>query len=210
MGNILKNRAEFPVLQSTHRRRFFHLLGAHKNDVLVFDRCGRLAFHLLRSQSSVKSGFVESSILATYFEQPCGLCDGLVAEELTSASKNAVCRCVPSNGLNQSCSCLTNGDDHESCLCQHSPVDFRGRCSCPDTQKSTLGKRCQCRHSKQSLKDLCKCRSVNCSARPIPLASAVAPVSSSSESSIFGFLKSYFYNRFKSMYNFFSSTEPKQ
>lgn len=53
----------------------FQILNGRKDDVYVYDRCGRLAYHIPFPKSYTRYGFVESAILSTLLDQPCGPCN---------------------------------------------------------------------------------------------------------------------------------------
>lgn len=74
MASKLRDAVNFPIHQSTHTRDIFKLLGGRKDDVFVYDRCGRLAFYIPFPQSYVRYRYVEAAILATYMDEPCGPC----------------------------------------------------------------------------------------------------------------------------------------
>jgi hypothetical protein len=72
MLSLLRQSVSFPVLQDTHANSLWTTLGGHKDDVLVFDRCGRLTAHVTYPKSHVASQHVEAAIMWTYFGNPCG------------------------------------------------------------------------------------------------------------------------------------------
>lgn len=49
-------------------------LQADKDDFLVYDRCGRLTFHIVLPYSFLHYPFIEAAILATYHKNICGNC----------------------------------------------------------------------------------------------------------------------------------------
>lgn len=72
MLSSLRPSVSFPLLQDTHNDAVWSQLGAHKDDVLVYDRCGRLTAHVTYPKSHVTSNHVEAAIMWTYFGNPCG------------------------------------------------------------------------------------------------------------------------------------------
>uniref|UniRef100_A0A0E9XV37 Selenoprotein P N-terminal domain-containing protein n=1 Tax=Anguilla anguilla TaxID=7936 RepID=A0A0E9XV37_ANGAN len=49
-------------------------LRADKDDFLVYDRCGRLTFHIVLPYSFLHYPFIEAAIRATYNKDICGNC----------------------------------------------------------------------------------------------------------------------------------------
>ncbi|NXX39697.1 SELPB protein, partial [Tricholaema leucomelas] len=52
----------------------WHILGGDKDDFLVYDRCGRLAFHIQLPYSYLHFPYVESAIRFTHRKDFCGNC----------------------------------------------------------------------------------------------------------------------------------------
>ncbi|XP_075916341.1 uncharacterized protein LOC116941623 [Petromyzon marinus] len=50
------------------------LLGGQRNDILVYDRCGRLTVRLSLPYSFLDFPYVESAIVATHTKEVCGAC----------------------------------------------------------------------------------------------------------------------------------------
>lgn len=64
-----------PVLQQQpHEPDVWQLLGGDKDDFLVYDRCGRLAFHIQLPYSFLHLPYVESAIRFTHRKDFCGNC----------------------------------------------------------------------------------------------------------------------------------------
>jgi len=75
MVSYLKERVRFPVYQAAHGNDVFRMLNGRKDDVYIYDRCGRLAYHIPFPKSYTRYGFVESAILSTLLDEPCGPCN---------------------------------------------------------------------------------------------------------------------------------------
>jgi hypothetical protein len=60
------------VYQSTREHDFWSRLGALKDDVLVYDRCSKLAYFLPFPQSFADYRYVEGAVLSAYYDSPCG------------------------------------------------------------------------------------------------------------------------------------------
>ncbi|XP_046400261.1 uncharacterized protein LOC124166671 [Ischnura elegans] len=54
------------------------LLGAVKDDILIFDRCGRLTYHVIMPWSMLTYPYVKAALLSTYYDEPCGPCNDTV------------------------------------------------------------------------------------------------------------------------------------
>ncbi|XP_055927213.1 uncharacterized protein LOC129958634 [Argiope bruennichi] len=74
----LENRVTFNVYQDTVEKNIWGLMEGGKDDIYVYDRCGRLAYYIPYPLSIMNSdeALVVSAILATYYRSPCGVtCD---------------------------------------------------------------------------------------------------------------------------------------
>ncbi|CAL1265796.1 unnamed protein product [Larinioides sclopetarius] len=74
----LESRVTFPVYQDTVEKNIWGLMQGGKDDIYVYDRCGRLAYYIPYPLSIMNSdeALVVSAILATYYRSPCGVtCD---------------------------------------------------------------------------------------------------------------------------------------
>ncbi|KAG8194047.1 hypothetical protein JTE90_028389 [Oedothorax gibbosus] len=75
----LQNRVSFDVHQDTKENNVWGLLEGGKDDIYVYDRCGRLAYYIpfpLSIMNHQEGDLVTSAILATYYRSPCGTtCD---------------------------------------------------------------------------------------------------------------------------------------
>lgn len=70
----LANDINFTIYQSTHKNDLWSRLGAMKDDILVYDRCGNLAYYLSYPRSHIAYRFVEAAVLSAYHDSPCGTC----------------------------------------------------------------------------------------------------------------------------------------
>ncbi|GFY76460.1 hypothetical protein TNIN_124891 [Trichonephila inaurata madagascariensis] len=74
----LTSRVTFDVYQDTIEKNIWGLMEGGKDDIYVYDRCGRLAYYIPYPLSIMNSeeALVVSAILATYYRSPCGTtCD---------------------------------------------------------------------------------------------------------------------------------------
>jgi hypothetical protein len=71
-GYKLRERVTFPVYQEGFFSRIWKALHGRKDDILVYDRCGFLTYHLRMPYSFLTYPYVESAILVTYYrDDPC-------------------------------------------------------------------------------------------------------------------------------------------
>ncbi|XP_071450220.1 uncharacterized protein [Hetaerina americana] len=66
-----------PVLQDNPLTGYsiWDKMGAVKDDILVFDRCGRLTFHVIMPWSMLTYPYVKAALLSTFHDEPCGPCN---------------------------------------------------------------------------------------------------------------------------------------
>lgn len=88
LSHRLEEKVDFPVLQEPSSGSVWNLLDGGKDDMLVYDRCGRLNFHVRLPYSNLNYPNVESVINATYFETvTCpGICREPETEEETGTA----------------------------------------------------------------------------------------------------------------------------
>lgn len=65
----LTRRVSFPVYQDDNTLHIQGKLNASTEDLLVYDRCGTLTYHLRKSKGMVTQGTIQ--ILSTYTDNPC-------------------------------------------------------------------------------------------------------------------------------------------
>ncbi|KPP74557.1 hypothetical protein Z043_106272, partial [Scleropages formosus] len=73
----LKRRApkEIPVYQQAPRQQnVWKLLNGAKDDFLIYDRCGRLTFHIVLPYTFLQYPYVEAAIWVSYRKDICGNC----------------------------------------------------------------------------------------------------------------------------------------
>jgi hypothetical protein len=70
MFSELTRLVNFTVYQATHQRHFWSVLGGLKDDVFVYDKCGRLAHYVPFPRSFVASRFVELSVQSAHDDSP--------------------------------------------------------------------------------------------------------------------------------------------
>lgn len=82
--NLLKNEVSehIPVYQQEENQTdVWTLLNGNKDDFLVYDRCGRLVYHLGLPFSILQFPYVEQAIKIAYCEEKCGNCSLTTLED---------------------------------------------------------------------------------------------------------------------------------
>ncbi|XP_077517059.1 selenoprotein P-like [Amblyomma americanum] len=72
----LEQRVSFAVHQESEQEPVWSIMGGSKDDVFIFDRCGRLSYYVPFPISLVLPGYlpvVEDALRRTYDGTPCGL-----------------------------------------------------------------------------------------------------------------------------------------
>jgi len=72
MYGEMERLVNFTVYQSTHDNHHWSQLGGLRDDIFVYDTCGRLTFYLPFPHSYVHTKFVKLAIQSTYHDNPCG------------------------------------------------------------------------------------------------------------------------------------------
>ncbi|XP_015928303.1 BEACH domain-containing protein lvsA [Parasteatoda tepidariorum] len=91
----LENRVSFDVFQDNHEVNVWNKMEGGKDDVYIYDRCGRLAYFIPYPLSVMASAdsLVPKAIIATYLRSPCGdTCEGnssFADNEVIDPSNNA-------------------------------------------------------------------------------------------------------------------------
>ncbi|CAH1775941.1 unnamed protein product [Owenia fusiformis] len=70
IGELTK-RVNIPVYQDNNRGHVWKKLNGRKDDFFIYDRCGRLVFHIPLPNSLLTYPYVEAAILTTYYDTPC-------------------------------------------------------------------------------------------------------------------------------------------
>lgn len=89
----LKNQVSDHIVvyrQEEHQADVWTLLNGNKDDFLIYDRCGRLVYHLGLPYSFLTFPYVEEAIKIAYCEEKCGNCS------LTSLEDEDFCKNVTS------------------------------------------------------------------------------------------------------------------
>lgn len=143
----------FSVYQSTHENNLWSRLGGAKDDVFIYDDCGRLTYFLPFPHSFVPSRFVELAIRSTHSHQICGSVNETSTivnikplRERSNSPNNRrrtvehrKCSCFPGTGQTQGeqhCLCRlrhagTYGQDpynQEACFCKWTVADVENKC----------------------------------------------------------------------------------
>ncbi|XP_011871383.1 PREDICTED: uncharacterized protein LOC105563963 isoform X2 [Vollenhovia emeryi] len=72
---LRSNGSEIILLQDDPQSRMWERFRASRDQVVVIDRCGKLAYHVLVPWSILYYPYVKAAILSTHEEDPCGGCD---------------------------------------------------------------------------------------------------------------------------------------
>lgn len=83
----LKKRAPMgvPVYQQDPLQQdVWETLGGEKDDFLIYDRCGKLTFHIPLPYSFLHRPYIEAAVLATYHKDICGNCSFHLNSTLTA------------------------------------------------------------------------------------------------------------------------------
>lgn len=74
LASALERYVTFPLYQDTPERSLFKKLGVSQGHILVYDRCGRLTYHLTPSDSKISERYIEVAVFSTLQHNPCGPC----------------------------------------------------------------------------------------------------------------------------------------
>lgn len=66
--HYLEQQVDFPILQEQTAGEVWNALEGGKDDMLIFDRCGHLTFHVRLPYANLLNPYVEHVLNATYFE----------------------------------------------------------------------------------------------------------------------------------------------
>jgi len=77
----LRSRVDFPVYQERYGDEVWSVLEGGKDDIIVYDRCGRLVEHIDREYSYLGYDFVSAAIVRAYYEEPCGRCGDMELDD---------------------------------------------------------------------------------------------------------------------------------
>jgi hypothetical protein len=70
MTSELERVINFSVHQASHQQHYWSLLGGLKDDVFIYDKCGRLAYYVPFPRSYVPHRFVELAIQSAHDDSP--------------------------------------------------------------------------------------------------------------------------------------------
>ncbi|XP_063396993.1 selenoprotein P-like [Mytilus trossulus] len=68
----LSSRANFPVYQDTSTTNIWNKLNGGKDDVLIYDRCGKLVYFIPFPSSLLRYHLTDWAIRTAYDTDPCG------------------------------------------------------------------------------------------------------------------------------------------
>lgn len=72
------NETEITFLRDDSQSRVWRKFRASRDQVVIIDRCGKLAYHVIVPWSILFFPYVKAAILSTYMEDPCGGCNPAV------------------------------------------------------------------------------------------------------------------------------------
>lgn len=93
--------------QEEHQADVWTLLNGSKDDFLIYDRCGRLVYHLGLPYSFLTFPYVEEAIKIAYCEEKCGNCS------LTNPEVEDFCKNVSSTTVGKTAEPSEAGDHHK-------------------------------------------------------------------------------------------------
>lgn len=70
MLSELQDLVNYTVFENPHHSQYWSVLGGLRDDVLVYDKCGRLAYYVPFPRSDVRMMFVQLAIRAAYLDSP--------------------------------------------------------------------------------------------------------------------------------------------
>lgn len=68
MYSQVEGLVNFSVYQATHASNYWSQLGGLRDDVFVYDNCGRLTFYIPFPNSYIQNKFVELAIQSTHYD----------------------------------------------------------------------------------------------------------------------------------------------
>lgn len=168
MASQLSQLVNFTVYQSSHDHQLWSKIGGMKDDVFIYDDCGRLTYFLPFPHSFVASRFVELAIRSTSSHMICGPrneTQTVVNVKLLRENQNAAssrrrtvehrkCTCLPGSGAaarEQHCLCRARSgaytmEGQDSCFCKWMKEDMESKCRCHKSfDSSTDSRYCDCR-----------------------------------------------------------------
>jgi len=72
MYSELERLVNFTVYQATHDHHYWSQLGGLRDDLFIYDTCGRLTFYIPFPHSYMQNKFIKLAIQSTYYDSPCG------------------------------------------------------------------------------------------------------------------------------------------
>ena len=72
MYSEMEQIVNFTVYQATHEKHYWSQLGGLRDDIFLYDTCGRLTFYIPFPHSYMQSKFIRLAIQSTYYDRPCG------------------------------------------------------------------------------------------------------------------------------------------
>jgi hypothetical protein len=72
MYSELESLVNFTVYQATNEKHYWSQLGGMRDDIFVYDTCGRLTFYVPFPHSYMQNKFIRLAIQSTHHDSPCG------------------------------------------------------------------------------------------------------------------------------------------
>lgn len=74
---MLDSKTNFTTYQDNNEDDVWTKLGGRKDDFYIYDRCGRLTYHISLPYSDIATyNITERALTSTYLDLPCGPCPG--------------------------------------------------------------------------------------------------------------------------------------
>lgn len=171
MYSQLEGLVNYTVYQATHDKHYWSQLGGLRDDVFIYDTCGRLTFYLPFPHSYGQNKFIRLAVESTYYDSPCGPPpnnDSMVIVGVRPMGQSSNPRSLPRRRplLQRKCHCIEGSpgsvlDQH--CLCKsHTPASTyqptgatNEACFCKWT-RAEMNEKCRCHHSEAG-RETCHC-----------------------------------------------------
>ncbi len=77
--DVFRNITSINIFQDNTKARIWELYNAETDDMIIFDKCNRVVFHLALPDSIITSGKVKESLVKAYNQNQCSqTCDNIV------------------------------------------------------------------------------------------------------------------------------------
>lgn len=115
ISELTRRATTIPVYQDNEKEKVWETLEGGKDDLYIYDRCGRLTFYLPYPYSLLFYPYTMGGILSTYYDNPCGPCPLPNEEKRNDENNFPPCeevanRTVQANTTNNNCTMKQEGD----------------------------------------------------------------------------------------------------